>query len=349
MSPNTRQPDRPTLREVAAVAGLSVTQTSRALNGHSDVAAATRQRALAAAHEVGYMPNLEARRLKVPTARAHSIGLVLSSPEQRFSDPFLGDLLTAIARQAAHHDFELQLSTPVDPDGALAVYQRAIRTKRVDGFILLRVASDDQRVRFLLDQNVPFVTLGRPADMSGFPSVSESPESLTTTIEHLTGLGHRSIGVVALPPGFAMAEQRLVSFNRAMEAAGLDVSPDDVVTATGYHQDSGLAAATVLLSKPNPPTAIIAFNDFFSIGVMRAARALDLDIPRDLSLIAVDDTIMAGNAVPPLTAVRNPAIEYGEQLVTHLLAAIDNGLSDHRGTVRPELILRSSTATPRPQ
>lgn len=299
-----------------------------------------------AARRVGYRPNLAARRLKKPDARAQSIGLVLSSPSQRFSDPFLGDLLTAISAEAAKHDFELQLSTAVDHGDVSSVYERAMQSKRVDGFILLRVATDDPRMDLLLERRFPFVTLGRPRGFSGFASVSESTESLVPTIEHLAGLGHRSIGVVALPPGFAMAEQRLVSFRKAMDSVDLEVNPAHVLAASGYHQDSGNAAARQLLNQPVRPTAIIAFNDLLSIGVVHAARHQGIAVPEQLSVVAVDDTIMAGNMSPSLTALRNPAAEYGRQLVTQLMATIDQGLHDSRSTVQPALIRRASTAPP---
>jgi len=338
--------NRPTLRDVAEVAGLSVTQTSRALNGHSDVAVATRNRAIEAAKQVGYRPNLEARRLKMPNTRSQSIGLVLSSPNQRFSDPFLGVLLTAIVTEAAIHDFGLQLSTPVDHDGILPLYERAIQNKRVDGFILLRVASEDSRVEFLLDNAVPLVTLGRPGAHSGFASVSESPEGLHAVVAHLAELGHESIGVVGLPPGYAVADIRLAAFREAMKANGLPVEPDLTVSAAGYYEDDGVESGRILLQRPDPPTAVIAFNDLLAVGVAKAAETLGLTIPGDLSLVAIDDTIMARNVSPPLTALRNPAQEYGRQLVVELLAAIDEGPQDRDQMVAPELIVRSSTAPP---
>ena len=338
--------NRPTLRDVAEVAGLSVTQTSRALNGHSDVAAATRNRALEAAKQVGYRPNLEARRLKMPDTRSQSIGLVLSSPDQRFSDPFLGVLLTAIVAEAAIHDFELQLSTPVDHDGILTLYERAIQNKRVDGFILLRVASEDSRVQFLLDKAVPFVTLGRPDAHSGFASVSESPGGLQAVVAHLAGLGHQSIGVVGLPAGYAVADLRMAAFHEAMIGHGLQIEPELIVSAGGYYEDDGVESGRRLLERPDRPTAVIAFNDLLAVGVAKAADSLGLTIPGDLSLVAIDDTIMARNVSPPLTALRNPAQEYGRQLVVELLAAVDQGLHDRNGLVAPELIIRSSTGSP---
>jgi len=225
---------------------------------------------------------------------------------------------------------------------------RSITTEslRVDGFILLRVASEDSRLQFLLDNAVPFVTLGRPSAHSGFASVWESPEGLHAVVAHLAGQGHQSIGVVGLPAGYAMADIRMAAFHEAMMAHGLPAEPELTISAGGYYEDDGVERGRRLLERPDRPTAVIAFNDLLAVGVAKAGDALGLRIPGDLSLVAIDDTIMARNVSPLLTALRNPAQEYGRQLVVELLAAVDQGLHDRIGFVVPELIIRSSTGSP---
>ncbi len=192
---------RPTLRDVALEAGLSVTQASRALNGHDDVATATRERAAKAAKAIGYVPNLEARRLKMPNTGAHTIGLVLSGQGRRFSDPFFAELLSWVADEAAGNGFEIQLSTPPTDEDPLAAYRRAIGQQRVDGFIVTRLEIDDRRVEYLLGENFPFVTYGRLLpDPGGFPVIDEADESLRPAVDLLVdlngdGLAERIIGL----------------------------------------------------------------------------------------------------------------------------------------------------------
>lgn len=118
---------RPTLRDGAKRAGLSVTQTSRALNGHSDVAVATRDHVRNVAEELGYVPNLEARRLKMPKERSNLVGLIIPYENLRFSDTFFSQMLSAIVESAIKNRYEVLLST-VLPDGdPCKPYDRLIR------------------------------------------------------------------------------------------------------------------------------------------------------------------------------------------------------------------------------
>ena len=115
----TEPTKRPTLRDVASAAGLSVTQTSRALNDHWDVAESTKELVREVAANVGYIPNLEARRLKMPNSRAEAIGLVLPQAELRFSDAFFAELLSGIVEEASRSQREVRLTSSLG--GALSL------------------------------------------------------------------------------------------------------------------------------------------------------------------------------------------------------------------------------------
>lgn len=335
---------RPTLRDVARLAGLSVTQTSRALNGHSDVAAATRQRAEVAAQELGYVPNLAARRLKMPDTRAHSIGLVLVS-SQRFSDPFLGDLLTAMADEAAAQGYELQLSAPLADEPPTTSYDRAIRGKRVDGFVLLRATLDDSRAQFLAQRSFPFVTFGRVDGVPEARAVAEAADCLQPAVSHLVELGHRRIGCLVEPLEYSIGAGRYHSFRLAMATCGLEVD-DDLVIHSGFHSDTAYQAAGAALDGPDPPTALVASNDLLALGAMRAATARGLTVPDQLSVVGFDDITAAQFTAPPLTTLRYPDRTIGHHLITQLLAVIDDPGGGADVFIRPDLVLRHTTAPP---
>ena len=334
---------RPTLRDVAREAGLSVTQTSRALNGHADVAEATRRRASDAARRIRYSPNLEARRLKKPDSRRHSIGLILDTASQRFSDPFFGGLLTALVDEAAANGYELQLSAPPADEDPVASYERAIRAKHVDGFIVLRTAIDDRRVQHLAGSGLPFVTFGESGHGDNHPSVSDSVDCLRPAIDHLVFRGHRRIGCVAEPLGFALAAVRHRSFVRALEAHDIKVDAD-YVAIDGYREESGFAATLRLLDLPDPPTALVAFNDLLAIGAMRAADSRRVDVPAQLSVVGFDNIHAARYTSPPLTTLRHPAATIGRHLIQQLLRAIDEPAHVEHVYITPELVVRGSTA-----
>jgi LacI family transcriptional regulator len=336
---------RPTLRDVAREAGLSVTQTSRALNGHADVAEATRQRAVDAAGRMGYTPNLEARRLKMPDTKRHSIGLILDTASQRFSDPFFGELLTELVDEAAVFGYELQLSAPLADEDPVDSYERAIRAKRVDGFVVLRTTHGDPRIPHLARSGVPFVSFGEPDHSDGHRTVSDSVDCLRPAIDHLVALGHRRIGCVAEPLTFTVATTRHASFLRALGSHGIDPNPD-YLTIEGFREEAGYRAALRLLDLDDPPTALVTFNDLLAIGALGAAHSRGVLVPSHLSIIGFDDIHAARHTSPPLTTLRQSATSIGRSLIRQLVRAI---AEPHRPAehvhLTPELVVRRSTAS----
>lgn len=333
---------RPTLREVAREASVSVTQASRALNGHDDVSARTRVRVAEAAERIGYTPNLEARRLKMPKARTNSLGLVLATNSQRFSDPFFGELLTSLVDEAARNGCELQLTTPLVNEDPTASYERAVVTKRVDGFVVLRATEDDPRVRFLRDREVPFVTFGRIDDLGGHPAVTEPIDCLRPAVDHLVALGHRRIGCLAEPLEYAVAAQRMNSFERALADNGIVVQPQHIVPV-GFREHAATEATSQLLDGTDPPSALVAFNDLLAIGALRAAAARCLDVPGELSIVGFDDIHAARYTTPPLTTLRHIRQDIGRNLIIQLLAAIEDPGYVDDVYITPELVVRGTT------
>lgn len=335
--------NRPTLHDVAREAGLSVTQTSRALNGHGDVATGTRQRVTEVARRLGYSPNLEARRLKMPDSHSHSLGLILVPGSQRFSDPFFGELLTALVDEAAANGFELQLSSPLADEDPIASYERTVRANRVDGFIVLRTTRGDPRVRYLNNLRLPFVTFGRIDEGGHHSAVNESIDCLKPAIDHLVALGHRQIGCLAEPLEFAISAQRHQSFHHSMQTNDLEADPNHIIV-TGFREDAGIEAAGHLLDGPNPPTAMVAFNDLLAIGAMQAAAVRSITVPGQLSIIGYDDIYAARFTSPRLTTLRHPAQAIGRKLIAQLLIAIGGAGAAGDEFLTPELIVRDSTA-----
>lgn len=337
---------RPTLRDVAAKAGLSVTQVSRALNDHDDVADSTKELARRCAAELKYVPNLEARRLKDPDARSSSIGIILPSESLRFSDPFFGDLLSAMVATASDSGYQLNLSTHPADTPVTEPYDLAIRRKQVDGFIVLRTVDGDPRIDHLLAAGVPFVTLGRPVGATGFASVEVAADCFEPVVDHLTDLGHRSVACLAEPSRFAMGTARLAAFRDAASRGGLVLGAGDVIEA-GFHERAGHDAAAALFERADRPTAIVAMNDLLALGALDAAAEAGLSVPRDLTVIGFDDIRSAAQVRPALTTVRQPAAEVGAALVRLLVPAIEQGSGQQTSEwIRTSLAIRESSGRP---
>ncbi|MFW2335520.1 substrate-binding domain-containing protein, partial [Ilumatobacter sp.] len=256
---------------------------------------------------------------------------------------FLGELLAWMVDEASSRGFELQLTAPPADDDPTSAYERLIRQKRVDGFVVLRTALDDERVAYLVEHSFPFVTFGRIPGLTGFRTVDEIDESLEPAVDLLVDLGHRHIACIAEPRGHSKSTYRRRSFLRAMEELGLAVDSDDVIEA-GFHEDSGYAAAKYLLDRDRPPTAVIALNDLLAIGVLRATAERGIKVPGDLSVVGFDDIDAARRVTPPLTTLCQPIEEVGRLLVRQVLAAIDgDGETEEQVLITPTLIVRGST------
>ncbi len=338
---------RPTLKDVAAKAGLSITQVSRALNDHDDVAESTKELARRVAAELRYTPNLEARRLKDPRARRGAIGIILPHDSLRFSDPFFGEMLTSMAAEASASQLQLALSTHPGDAAPTDAYDAAIRDQQVDGFVVLRTTVDDPRVDFLLRAKTPFVAFGRPLGRDGFGTVEASTDCFDPVVDHLLSLGHSRIACLAEPSRFAVGTARLEAFRRAAEASGLELSASSIIES-GFHEGSGQQSTHALLTSAGErPTAIVAMNDLLALGALQAADDLGLDVPGDLTIIGFDDIQAARQVDPPLTTVRQSPAQVGAALVQLLCESVDAGHPvEAQRRIQTELVIRESSAEP---
>jgi LacI family transcriptional regulator len=333
-----------TLRDVAKESGLSVTTVSRALNGHDDVAAETKLLVKQIADALGYSPNLSARRLKMQ--RAHAVGLILPNDELRFSDPFFSELFSGIVEQSALFGLELNVTTAVNVAQA-ELYLNFIRGGRVDGFILVRLQQEDERVALLQQHDFPFVAFGRMSPTDTFPLIDEDGEfGIRQVIDHLVELGHTRIACIAEPAELMKSHQRVAGYLSGLAAWGLPADPELVIHGQ-FRQRSGRICGHHLLGLDNPPTAIVAVNDMLALGAMKAAQELDLVIGRDVSITGFDDIPIAEYAHPPLTTVHQPAHEMGMMLCDKLHNAINGkAIADPQTVFRPKLVVRQSTGRP---
>ncbi|MEM7333265.1 MAG: LacI family DNA-binding transcriptional regulator [Chloroflexota bacterium] len=331
-----------TLREVAKKAGLSVTTVSRALNGHDDVAEETKQAIRSVADSLGYTPNLNARRLK--TEKADAIGLIIPQETLRFSDPFFSDLLSGIVEQSSQYGIELNITTPLSSDKVEETYLNYIRSRRVDGFILVRVQENDPRIALLQQHNFPFVAFGHTAE-STFPYVDEDGSTgIKTAVSHLVMLGHTRIACITEPQHLAKSKARLQGFLDGLADHGLTADPNLIIEGN-FRQRSGYACTQELLDNENPPTAIVTVNDLLALGAITAVRERGLVVGRDISITGFDDILLAEYADPPLTTLHQPAHQLGILLCQTLNQVINKEIENPQTILVPELIIRGSTGT----
>ncbi|MFB9234200.1 LacI family DNA-binding transcriptional regulator [Plantactinospora siamensis] len=335
---------RPTIADVARRAGVSKGAVSYALNGQPGVSAATRQRILAIAEEIGFNPNSAARALSGASARA--VGLALSRPARILGiEPFFMELISGVEAELSSRGYALTLQVVADPEAEVAVYRRWWGERRVDGVFVCDLRADDRRVPMLEELDLPAVVIGGPGHTGALPHVwSDDAAAVTETLEYLIALGHRRIARVGGLPGLLHTELRTSAFQRVCERPEVRWS---LSVPSDYSGEDGARVTRRLLSAPERPTAIMYDNDVMAIAGLAVAQEMGLAVPGELSIVAWDDSPLCQLVHPALTALSRDIPAYGGHAARHLLALIRG---EQVGAYQDEgahLTPRGSTAPPR--
>ncbi|QNO37711.1 LacI family DNA-binding transcriptional regulator [Protaetiibacter sp. SSC-01] len=330
-------PGRVTIKEVAERAGVSRSTASRALAGTGYVAEPVRQRVRKAADDLGYVVDATARSLKQRSSRV--IGVIVSD----LRNAFYADLAFGAGERARRAGYTMLL---VDDGGSAEDELEAARAfvaSRVAGVVLTPVAGD--AVAFLQRQHVPVVEVDRVFGEAD-AVVIDNRHAAHATTEHLLSLGHRRIALVIDETDWTTGRERRAGFADALDAAGVALDPS-LVVAAGWDAEAAERVMTELLSGDDRPTAVFAANNLLAEGVWRAARALGLSIPEQLSIVAFDDAPWMSMVTPGVTAIRQDAAELGRTAVDQLIARIaDPQRAPHTVTLPAGFARRASTARP---
>lgn len=334
-----------TLKDIAEHIGVSITTVSRGLAGYSDVAEETRLRILAAADELGYRPNLTARRLK--KQRTGILGFIMPTSRPRFSDPFFSELIAGIGNEAAAHEYDLLVSThPPESDAETTAYQRALQRDWVDGLIVVRTRKNDKRIRLLHEHNFPFVAFGRADVGIDYPYVDEDGAAgMRLITQHFIDLGHRRIGFITPPKSLMFSHYRLQGFLETMAEHDLHVR-DEWLVEGDLTQRGGAAAVEQLLAVRPKLTAIICGNDMMAIGAINRIQQRRLRVGKDIAVAGFDDIPTASFVTPSLTTINQPIYDIGRRTCAMLIDIINGRSPDNPHVLlTPALIVRASSGT----
>lgn len=292
---------RPRLKDLAKELGLSVTTVSRALGGHDDVSPATEQRVRVKAEEIGYVPSLAGRMLVSGAARSAS--LVVPAHDPSFIDPFLGAFVTGLGEGLAKHDLDLFIATVSRGQSELDVIQNIVSTGRADGLVIARTERSDARVRFLIDQNLPFVSHGRARQEKRAYAWydSDGEKAFEMAAELLVELGHRCFAYLGIEEPLGFVSDRLSGLEKALAKAGLSLPPTHRITTPRGDRERVLAACHRVIDLEPRPTAVLAVVDELALRLLDVAAERDVAVPEDLSVIGFDNLPVSAYAKPALS------------------------------------------------
>jgi LacI family transcriptional regulator len=325
------------LVDVARKAGVSISTASYVVTGSRSVGDETRRRVLEAIAETGYTPDAVARALR--SSRSQTVALVV--PDIR--NPFFTALIDGVEAEArANGQSLVMVNTGEDPEREVAAL-RDLRAQRVDGFIIgLTRQTPKELVKSLQDSKKPFVLVDRagPAGVDQVTVANDVAAKVMT--DHLIGLGHRRIGIVAGARGISTAEDRLSGYRAALEGAGIPFD-ESLVIAGGSRRDVARLAVTEALRRPDRPHALVVTNNDMTLGALEAIAALGLKIPSDIAIVSLDDLPWAGVLSSPLTAVAQPSFAMGREAMRLLLRRVQTPDAPPRWIrLRPEFVHRQS-------
>ncbi|WGF87969.1 substrate-binding domain-containing protein [Marinivivus vitaminiproducens] len=338
------------IRELAHQLDISIGTVSRALNGHREVNAETRQRVLDAARRLGYAPNQSGRSLR--KGRTNTVALMMRTNTDRVSygDTFFINLCEGLQDRLARHHLDLIIlpcSSAQDQDEYL---RRAVERRLADGFIISDTQPIDPRIDFLLARRIPFVALGRSESGGTHAWVDLDFEGVVQeSIDRLAAFGHRRI---ALAMTTRSVNNRLVLTRAYAKALALHGIPYDPALVIGMPNtaDSGYTLGERLLAFADRPSAILLAQEALAIGLYRRLGETGLAVGRDLSIIGFRENPACGVLSPPLTCFRLSLPDLGVRLAEVLIEALRDEPPGDREIVRqlwPMTLLAGESDGPR--
>lgn len=332
---------RPTINDVARIAGVSKKTVSRAINQSPLLNEETRRKVASVIADLGYVPNPQARALAL--RRNFLLGLIHDNPNAQTVLSAQEGILDAIRET----EFALVMR-PVDrlSSSMLQDIGRFLQQQRVYGVLLLPPISENEEVASLCrEMGCGYVRMGSAElDDSAHLVQSNDREAVSQAVDYLIGLGHRHIGLITGPDGFRSSQERQQGFLEALARHGLSTAPERIAKGN-YTFETGRAAAERLLEGRPRPTAIFCSNDEMAAGALHAARQRDIEVPGQLSLVGFDDTAIAAHLWPPLTTVRWPIRTMARSAALKL---IDPAKARDQPASFPSDLVRRASAVPPP-
>ncbi|SCL35095.1 transcriptional regulator, LacI family [Micromonospora nigra] len=294
-----------TIRDVARASGVHISTVSRTFSAPHLVNPETRVRVLACAEDLGYRPNRAARALI--TGRTHNIGLIIAD----IANPFFPPLIKAAESQARSRDYHVFVADTNEDPSAEEELVHAL-AKQVDGLLLCSPRMSNSLIE-QLSREVPLVVVNR--QLTGLPCVlMDVGQGARLAVDHLVGLGHRQIALLGGPRGSWTNREIRRSAAAAARAGGAELT---VLGPNPPTEHGGIAQAEHV--RRSGVTAALAYNDLMAIGLIEGLDALGVDVPRQVSVVGVDDITLSRLTRPKLTTVATPTAAAGRTAVDMLL------------------------------
>ena len=311
----------PTVHDVAKLAGVSPITVSRVIYNSGYISTVTRGRVEAAIKDMGYVPNTLARGLR--SKRTHTLALMVTD----ITNPFFTLMARGVEDVAGDANYTVIYCNTDESETKEEKYANILAQRQVDGVLLVPASGNAKIVKFLETNGIVVVVVDRRVSGVKTDFVrSDSESGANRLIKLLIGLGHKRIAVITGPKKVSTAVDRVKGYKQALNEAGLH--ENELVYYGAFNQQSGYELAKQAMTQSPKPTAIFGANNFIMIGVIKALRELQLNVPEDVSVVGFDDLPDSMLVTPFFTAAAQPAYEMGRLAAELLLKRISGDLPE---------------------
>ena len=333
-----------TIKDVAALAGVSTSTVSRVCNNNPAISRETADRVRRAMAELGYEPNTPAEPAASQPIKMIGIVLPPSDPDA-FENNFFMKAIRGVSQICNQRQTASTIITGQDYQELLHSVRTLHSSGRIDGFILLYSRKNDVIADYLCDHGIPYVIVGKPQDTSGTTLCIDNDNLAAgrDAADYLYDLGHRRIGFLGKGKNHIYAADRQAGWQLSMLLHGLIPRPEDCIEME--HVQSDDTPLRELLRQEDRPTAFMVSDDLLGLVLERACAATGLSIPEDLSIIAFNNSLYGQLASPQLTTVAINAYQLGQEAATQIIGYLENpNIRTTRIIVPHQIVERASCA-----
>ncbi len=322
-----------TIKDVAKLAGVSISTVSYALNNKGAISRETKLKVLKAVKELDYRPNGNARNLK--TKKSNLIAVVLYD----FDSLVYKDILKGVREVAKVQGYEVIIIESVSGKDAVS---KILSQGLVDGAIILSASIDDEMIIELAGDSFPIVVLDRKISNEYISCVLiDNVMGAYQAVKHMANMSYRKVGTITGPKDTYDSNKRLEGFKKAVKELGLENNPS-WNGCGNFIEQGGYNAMLKLLENDNYAEAYFCANDEMAIGAIKACKEKGLLVPEDIAIIGFDDIVLCEYVNPRLTTLRRPSYESGMIAANNLVHSLKGESSSKGVMLAPELIIRES-------
>ncbi|MBQ8688162.1 MAG: LacI family DNA-binding transcriptional regulator [Ruminococcus sp.] len=313
-----------TIKDVAALAGVSPSTVSRTCKNHPSISRETKERVRRAIEQLGYEPGFQAEQTEEPISR--TIGMILPpSYRESFENAFYLEAIRGISQFCNQHGYINTVITGQDDKEILGAVTAMVKSGKVDGFIVMYAKQNDPIAEYLYNEGLLYVVIGKAHKFANQTVYIDNDNVLAgqEATEYLIQLGHRRIAYLGSDSNLIFSADRKNGYQLALMQNGIPVEPRYIAETQFLPEELGMQIHD-LLEGEDRPTAILVSDDLFAVALERACIEAGLSIPGDLSIISFNNSLMARLTSPPLTSIDINSVQLGYEAASQMINHIEN-------------------------